>query len=190
MHARNFFVVAPLAATMLMVSCETPSATTPPGSQATPSSPAAPAVPKIAPATVAPTTAPQASKPAPIPQPAPQPTPSPGAPAGQVSQIDISTLFGLQGEGRAFILDVRPAFFYNLGHIPGAINMPLKSFDTAFPAKRADLDAAVSAGKVIVLYCVDEDCPDGRTTARRLAKEGYSTSVYTAGWKEWRDSGL
>ena len=120
----------------------------------------------------------------------PAEAPAPSPPKGTVSQMDLGTLFELQGAGRAFVVDVRPAFFYNLDHIPGAINLPLKSYDKVFPEKKGDFDAAVSADKIIVLYCLDEDCPDGRSTARKLAKDGYSTSVYTGGWKEWKASGL
>ena len=109
---------------------------------------------------------------------------------GTITQMDLGTLFELQGEGRAFIVDVRPAFWYKIDHIPGAISLPLKHYDSVFATKKAEFDAARTAGKVIVLYCTDEDCPDGRSTARRLAKAGYSSSVYRGGWKEWKASGL
>ena len=183
MMAGRMFGGVAAAVGLLVVSCETPaperSAAAQPGAAERPSEQKRDAARQVesAPAT-RPVSAPEAA------------APSPKPPKGQVSKIDIGTLFALQGEGRAFIVDVRPAFFYNVGHIPGATSMPLKSYDTLFPAKRAEFDAAVAAGKVIVIYCADETCPDGRSTARRLAKEGYSSSVYTAGWKEWKDSGL
>ena len=66
----------------------------------------------------------------------------------QISEMDIGTLFQLQGENRAFLVDVRPALFYNFGHIPGAISIPKRSFKTLFPSAKAELDAALSAGKV------------------------------------------
>ena len=124
------------------------------------------------------------------------PTPEPASapvvakPKGQISEMDIGTLFQLQGENKAFLVDVRPGFFHNLEHIPGAISLPVKKFDEQFPAVQSQLDAALAAGKIIVLYCTDENCPDGRRTATKLAKKGYSTSVYKGGWKEWKASGL
>ena len=109
---------------------------------------------------------------------------------GQISHMDIGTLFQLREEERVLLVDVRPAFFYGLAHIPGAISLPLKKFDGQFPGMQAQFDAAVSEGKVIVLYCTDEDCPDGRRTAAQLSELGYTTSVYKGGWKEWKGSGL
>lgn len=109
---------------------------------------------------------------------------------GQISQVDIGTLFQLRGEGRVFLVDVRPAFFFSLGHIPGSISLPLKKFDTEFPAVRSEFEAALGADRVIVLYCTNAKCPDGLIAAGKLSKLGYSTSVYKGGWKEWQDAGL
>ncbi|MEC9056674.1 MAG: rhodanese-like domain-containing protein, partial [Verrucomicrobiota bacterium] len=80
---------------------------------------------------------------------------------GKISQVDIGTLFQLRGEGRVFLVDVRPAFFFSLGHIPGSISLPLKKFDAQFPAVRSEFEAALGADRVIVLYCTNEKCPDG-----------------------------
>lgn len=120
----------------------------------------------------------------------PAPAPVVEKPKGQISEMDIGTLFQFKGENKAFLVDVRPGFFHNLEHIPGAISLPVKKFDELFPAVQSQLDDALAAGKVIVLYCTDENCPDGRRTAAKLAKKGYSTSVYKGGWKEWKASGL
>jgi rhodanese-related sulfurtransferase len=177
-----------LVVAVLHVSCETPSAAPPQGAAAP--SPAKPtiAVEKPAPPEVKMSgTTPARVDPTTIVTVAPD---APAAKGGTISEMDLGTLFELQGAGRAFLVDVRPAWFYNADHIPGAVSLPLKSFEAVYPTKKADFDAAVSAGKVIVLYCTDEDCPDGRSTARKLAKEGYSTSIYKGGWKEWKASGL
>ena len=109
---------------------------------------------------------------------------------GKIRQVDIGALFQLREEGRVFLVDVRPAFFFNLGHIPGAISLPLKKFDAQFPAVRSQFEAALGDGRVIVLYCTNEKCPDGLIAAGKLSRLGYSTSVYKGGWKEWQDAGL
>lgn len=179
MSVRELVAAAAIGAGLLGVSCETVSTDI--------ARPAAPA-PVASPVNSVAPDQKVASKPAPSETPAP--APEVARAKGQISQMDIGTLFQLQGANEAFIIDVRPAFFYNLDHIPGAISIPKKSFDSIYPSKRAELDAAISAGKVIVLYCTDENCPDGRNTARLLAKEGYSSSVYKGGWKEWKASGL
>jgi len=45
-----------------------------------------------------------------------------------VSNIDRATLRSLMDEG-ALVLDVLPKREYDSGHIPGAINLPLRQLD-------------------------------------------------------------
>lgn len=163
---------------LALVSCETPggSVATPPAAQPSEAGPEKPAEVTVADA--------------PVPKTAPAVADSEPKAKGTVTQMDLGQLFNLQGDDRAFLIDVRPAYWYNAGHLPGAISIPRKKFDQEFPAKKAQIDAALAAGKVLVLYCTDSDCPDGRFTAKKLAKEGYSSSVYKGGWKEWKASGL
>jgi rhodanese-related sulfurtransferase len=52
------------------------------------------------------------------------------------------------------------------------------------------MDAARAAGKEIVLYCTNTECPDARVVAGWLAERGYSTLVYRGGWEEWKQAGL
>lgn len=137
-----------------------------------------------------PSPTPVPSQPVPPTPPKESPPPDPTKTYARITAIDLTTLFPLVEDGRVLFVDVRPGFFYVLNHIPGAISLPLKSFEESFAKHRATLNAAVEAGKVIVLYCADEDCPDGRDTARLLGKKGISTSVYEAGWKEWKAAGL
>jgi rhodanese-related sulfurtransferase len=108
----------------------------------------------------------------------------------RISGIQLENLFQLREESGVLVVDVRPAFFFRLGHIPGAFNLPLKTFDAAVHSFVQVLEEARSSGKKVVIYCADKDCPDSLTTARKLARLGYSTSVYRGGWKEWRSAGL
>jgi len=108
----------------------------------------------------------------------------------RISGIQLEDLFQLREESGVLLVDVRPAFFFRLGHIPGAFNLPLKTFDAGVHSFLQDLEEARSSGKKVVIYCADKDCPDSLTTARKLARLGYSTSVYRGGWKEWRSAGL
>ena len=110
--------------------------------------------------------------------------------APRISAIQLEDLFQLREEGSVLLVDVRPAFFFRLGHIPGAYNLPLKTFDTGVNSFLQNLEGARSSGRKIVIYCADLNCPDSLTTARKLARMGYSTSVYRGGWKEWRSAGL
>ncbi len=110
--------------------------------------------------------------------------------AGEITRIDLQRFFELHDERRAMVVDVRPGLFYALGHIEGAISLPRKSFSKAYPATKAALDRAVADGKVLVLYCADENCPDAYAVGKRLSVEGYSTTIYEGGWKEWQQVGM
>lgn len=58
-------------------------------------------------------------------------------------EIDHDRFAALQREGSAAIVDVREAHEFANGHIPGAVNLPLSTFDpTELPT-----------GKPIVLVC-------------------------------------
>lgn len=110
---------------------------------------------------------------------------------GEISSVDLSEAFALQESGSAMIFDARPAFFYNLGHLPGAINIPAKADpDTAIHRREAEIEAALAAGKTLIVYCTSWTCPDARTLARHLSGFGYPSSIFGGGWDAWREAGL
>ena len=109
---------------------------------------------------------------------------------GKVSSISLTEFFERQQADKVLLFDARPAFFYSLGHIPGAISIPKSSCDAQI-AKRADeIQAALAAGKTIVVYCTNLLCPDARTVANHLADAGYSSSTLTGGWDSYKETGL
>jgi rhodanese-related sulfurtransferase len=116
--------------------------------------------------------------------------PAPAVKAGEITSVDIEHLFLLKGEDKALVVDVRPNMFYLMGHIEGAISLPLKTYDASYPKKRGALEAALKAGKVLVLYCADVNCPDGYAVAKSLSAAGYPTSLYKGGWEVWKAAGL
>mgnify|MGYP001828289538 CR=1 FL=1 len=109
---------------------------------------------------------------------------------GKVTQMAIDQLFPLRLEERVLMIDVRRPFFYRLGHVDGAVNLSLPDFAEVYPGVKPQLDAAVAAGKVIVTYCQNVNCPDAHTTAKALAARGYDVSIYRGGWDEWRTAGV
>lgn len=120
-----------------------------------------------------------------------QAAPNPGKPvAGQLTEVDLQRVFEMQGDGTMLLVDVRPPVFFRMGHIPGAISLSKRYFETSFPEKKGELDAAVESGKVIVLYCTNRQCRDGYLVGKELAKMGYSSSLYKGGWEEWQAAGL
>lgn len=109
---------------------------------------------------------------------------------GKVSSISLTDAFSLQQSGKALIYDARPGFFYGLGHIPGAINLPKAQCDEHIAKREQEIKTALATGKTIIVYCSNFACPDARTVATHLASFGYSSSTLSGGWDSWKESGL
>ena len=129
-------------------------------------------------------------KPATTPTPKPKPRPARLNGRGKISSISLTEVFALQQSGQALIFDARPGFFYGLGHLPGAINLPKAGCDVEIEKREAEIKAALAANKTIVVYCTNLLCPDARTVAMHLAGFGYSSSTLAGGWESWKESGL
>ncbi len=108
----------------------------------------------------------------------------------EVSVISLSDFFTLEQSGKALIYDARAAFFYHLGHIPGAINLSKNHCDASITARAPEITAAIAAGKTVVVYCSNTRCPDARAVAAHLANAGYPTKIFPGGWEEWRTADL
>jgi rhodanese-related sulfurtransferase len=114
-----------------------------------------------------------------------------GAPQqGQVTLLPIDAFFERHQAGTVLLYDVRPKFIYHLGSIVGALSWPARSFDAQLPEREAEIIAAQSAGKIVVVYCADPSCPDARTVADRLAQRGHSVAVLEGGWEAWKAAGV
>ena len=109
---------------------------------------------------------------------------------GELSSISLEDFFALQQSGKVLIYDARPAFFYHLGHIPGAISLPKNRCDESIAARQSEIQAALADGHPIVVYCTSLTCPDARTLAIHLSGFGYPASVFSGGWEAWRQADM
>lgn len=109
---------------------------------------------------------------------------------GEISSISLEDFFQLQQSGNALIFDARPAFFHQLGHIPGSINLPSKDCDEKIASREAEIKAALASGKTIVVYCTSLTCPDARTLAIHLSGFGHPSKIFSGGWDAWKDAGM
>ena len=110
--------------------------------------------------------------------------------AARVTAIDLSSFVSLREQGRVQVYDVRPSWYFALGHIPGAECLPGRSVEVAFAEKEDAMREALAAQRVSVVDCTDRDCQDGETVAGWLAKKGISSSVLSGGWDDWKAAGL
>jgi rhodanese-related sulfurtransferase/DNA-binding transcriptional ArsR family regulator len=80
------------------------------------------------------------------------------------------------------VLDVRPPDEFALGHLPGAVNIPLG----ALKARLAELNT----GQEIVAYCRGEYCVLSFEAVALLRARGFKVRRLEDGLPEWRAAGL
>jgi len=84
--------------------------------------------------------------------------------------------------GEVTVLDVRPEDEFALGHLPGALNIPLR----ALKARLSELDLA----KEVVAYCRGPYCVLSYEAVAALRAHGFKARRLEDGLPEWRAAGL
>jgi rhodanese-related sulfurtransferase/DNA-binding transcriptional ArsR family regulator len=84
--------------------------------------------------------------------------------------------------GEVTVLDVRPPDEFALGHLPGAINIPLRELETCL----AQFDPA----QEIVAYCRGPYCVLSYEAVAALRARGFKARRLQDGLPEWRAAGL
>jgi ArsR family transcriptional regulator len=84
--------------------------------------------------------------------------------------------------GTVTILDVRPEDEFALGHLPGALNIPLRALE----ARLSELDPS----QEIVAYCRGPYCVLSYEAVAALRARGFKARRLEDGLPEWRASGL
>lgn len=114
-------------------------------------------------------------------------------PLQAAAQLDDSRFINLEQArakheaGVAFV-DARAEDFYLLGHIRGAISLPVSDFEAAFAAREKDIPGK---DQELVCYCSGFGCEESVELAHELLRRGYArVFVYLGGWPEWSEAGL
>lgn len=84
--------------------------------------------------------------------------------------------------GLVTVLDVRPPDEFAMGHLPGAINIPIEELE----ARLAELDP----GQEVVAYCRGAYCVLSFEAVDRLRARGYRARRLEDGYPEWKAAGL
>jgi rhodanese-related sulfurtransferase len=84
--------------------------------------------------------------------------------------------------GAVTVLDVRPEDEFALGHLPGAVNVPLRALE----ARLSEFDP----GKEIVAYCRGPYCVLSFEAVAALRARGFKARRLVDGLPEWRAAGL
>lgn len=83
------------------------------------------------------------------------------------------------------IAEILPAKYFESGHLPNAVHLPLDGFETIARRVLPDPNADV------VVYCANAACKNSDIAARKLASMGYTrVRIFAAGKAAWGDAGL
>lgn len=85
-------------------------------------------------------------------------------------------------DGLVTVIDVRPPDEFALGHVPGAINVPLSDL----PARLSEL----GKDKEVVAYCRGPWCVMSFEAVAALRSHGYAARRLADGMPEWRAAGM
>lgn len=85
-------------------------------------------------------------------------------------------------DGDTTLLDVRPAEEFALGHLPGAINIPLPELEQRL--------AELAPGRDIVAYCRGPLCVLSTGAVAMLRARGLSAHRLADGFPQWQAAGL
>ena len=108
-------------------------------------------------------------------------------PENGVHVIDLAMAKRLFDKKAAVFVDARSSWPYQLGHVPGALNVPPSAIPESFDTELADL----SKDTVLVVYCSGATCNLGSKLAQKLAEEMDFTRIYVfaSGFPQWEEAG-
>jgi rhodanese-related sulfurtransferase/DNA-binding transcriptional ArsR family regulator len=96
--------------------------------------------------------------------------------------ISREELLAKSRAGAVTVLDVRPSDEFALGHLPGAVNLPLRELEL----RLAEIDPA----QEIVAYCRGPYCVLSYEVVAALRARGFKARRLEDGLPEWRAAGL
>ncbi|WEX86682.1 metalloregulator ArsR/SmtB family transcription factor [Sinorhizobium garamanticum] len=99
----------------------------------------------------------------------------------QLEPVTREALLGRLDEGGVTLLDVRPEDEFNLGHLPGALNVPLGELEQHLSALPKDQE--------IVAYCRGPYCILSFEAVAALRARGYRVRRLEDGFPEWKAAG-
>jgi len=100
----------------------------------------------------------------------------------ELEPVAAKELLARLREGDVVILDVRPEDEFDLGHLPGALNIPLRDLEqrlSGLPRKQE-----------IVAYCRGPYCVLSFEAVAELRARGFNVRRLEEGFPEWKAAGL
>jgi rhodanese-related sulfurtransferase len=98
-----------------------------------------------------------------------------------LEMISLATAKELYESNNVLFIDSRHEFEYYEGHIRGAMNIALKTFDTHITQLNK-----IPKNKMLIVYCDGAKCNSSIELAVKLMESGFTNvKVFFGGWQEW-----
>lgn len=96
--------------------------------------------------------------------------------------VDISVVEAVIHDDSILLIDARPQFQYELGHLAGAINIPYDTKELANLIKQHSL-----VKKSLIVYCSSSRCNAAEILAKKMHDHGCNKlRIFPGGWEEWQ----
>jgi len=96
--------------------------------------------------------------------------------------VPMTELLARAQQGLVTVLDVRPPDEYKSGHLPGAINIPLKELEQRLKELPHDHQ--------VIAYCRGPYCVLAYEAVATLREKGFNARRLEDGFPEWRQAGF
>lgn len=104
----------------------------------------------------------------------------------RLPEVKAAKARDLLHQGDVVFLDSRDEKDYKLDHVPGAVNVPMRDWERAWPKMRDNLPRE----RTYLLYCYGAKCGLSTRQAKRMLGLGYTHLVILEhGWAEWTKAG-
>lgn len=100
----------------------------------------------------------------------------------KLEPVPRSELLERARNGLVTVIDVRPPEEYASGHVPGAVNIPLKDLEQRLKELPREQE--------IVAYCRGPHCVLAFDAVAQLRAQGFQARRLEDGFPEWREAGL
>ena len=100
----------------------------------------------------------------------------------RLEAIDAEELLRRMREDSVILLDVRAEAEYAIGHVPGALNIPLPELERRL--------AELPRDQEVIAYCRGPHCALSAEAVRALTAKGYKVRHFDGGLPGWQSLGL
>jgi rhodanese-related sulfurtransferase len=100
----------------------------------------------------------------------------------EISSLELAAK--IREHARFVLVEALPPQYYDAGHLPGAINLPLDAIEPKAATLLPDRSTE------IVVYCSGPTCQNSHVAKRKLESLGYAqVRVFSGGKAAWTEAG-